>query len=131
MGLDPVQRAFSLGTDKRLMVDLEPPTDGFKRVRRIGPAAIRHEIGRGAISEARRIEDHQRRPRGFCWGHSPREHGAGIPFEDEDTPPLDPVEGKVHLAAIAEPVLMAVLRLIGMGLWGWLAPALWHMGDVI
>src|SRR5207247_7560361 len=58
-------------------------------------------------------------------------NGAGIPFEDENAPHLDAVKGKVHLAAIAEPVLMTVLRLVGMGLWGRLAPALRHMGDVI
>src|SRR5439155_19761866 len=105
MRLDPVQIAFPLGTDNRLMVDLKSPTDGFKRVRRIGPTAIRHEAGRGTIPEARRIEDHQRRPRGFRWGQRTREDSTGIPLEDENAAPLDAVEGKVHLAAIDEPVL--------------------------
>ena len=131
MRLDPVQLAFSLGPDQRLMVDLEPSTDGFKRVRRRGPAALRPKAGRGAIAEARRIEDHQRRPRGVGGGPGPREHGAGRAVEEATAPPRDPVEGNVPRAAIEAPVLMAVRRLVGMGLGGRLAPARRPMGDVI
>jgi hypothetical protein len=40
MGLKPVQRTFPLRTHARLMIDLEPPADGFKRVRRLGAATI-------------------------------------------------------------------------------------------
>src|SRR5215475_10948269 len=65
MGFDPVQIAFALGTPDGLMVDLEPPADSFKRLRRIGAATVRDEGGRGAIPDARRIEDHQCRPCGF------------------------------------------------------------------
>src|SRR5262252_977269 len=70
MRLDPVQIAFPLGTYDGLMVDLEPPADGFKRVRGISPATVRHEGRRSAIPDARCIEDHQCGPRRFRWGHS-------------------------------------------------------------
>jgi hypothetical protein len=40
MGLNPVQRTFPLRTHDRLMIDLEPPADGFKRVRRLGAATL-------------------------------------------------------------------------------------------
>ena len=58
------------------------------------------------------------------------EDGARIALENQDAPPLDAVERKVHLAAINEPIFMAVLGLVGMGLRRWLTPALRHMGDV-
>jgi hypothetical protein len=131
MRLDPVQRAFPLRTHDRLMVDLKPPTDRFKRVRCIGPATVRHEGHRGAIPQTGRVQDHQRGPRRFCRRQCPGEDGPGIALQEQDAPPLDAVEGKSHLAAINAPILMTVLGFVGMGLWGWLASALRHMGDVI
>jgi hypothetical protein len=48
--LDPIEIALALGTHDRLMRDLEPPTDGFKGVRRLGAPAIGHEIRRSSIA---------------------------------------------------------------------------------
>src|SRR5215475_9774079 len=98
--LDPIEITLALRTHDRLMVDLEPPTDGFKGVRRIGAPTIGHERGRRSIAQAGRVEDHERRPRRFCGGHGPSEHGTGIALEHEDAPPLDAVESNVHLPAI-------------------------------
>src|SRR5215475_15721893 len=120
--LDPIEITLALGTHDRLMVNLEPPTDGFKGVRRIGAPAIGHEIRWSSIAEAGRVEDHERCPRRFCRGHGSSENGTGIPLENQDAPPLDAVQSKVHLPAIDKPILMPMLRLIGMGLWSGLGP---------
>src|SRR5215211_4182841 len=129
--LDPIEITLALRTHDRLMVDLEPPTDGFKGVRRIGAPAIGHERRRSSIAEAGRVEDHERRPRRFCRGHGPRENSSGIALEHEDAPPLDAVQSKVHLPAIDKPILMPMLRLVGMRLWGGLGPGFGDMRDVI
>jgi hypothetical protein len=131
MGLNPVQVPFALGPHDGLLVDLEPPADGFKRVRRRGASTVRHEGRRGPILEARRVEAHQRRPRRFRRGHGARQDGTGISLQDQDAPPLDAVEGKVHLAAINEPVFMAMLRLVGMRLRKWLWSWFGDMRDII
>ncbi len=122
--LDPVASACPLGTHDGLMGDLEPSADGLKRRRRLGAAPVRDEVRRSARPDARRIEDHQRGPGRFRWGHRARKNSAGIPLQDEKAPPLDAVAGQVHLAAIAAPICMAGLGLVGVGLWGRLAPAL-------
>src|SRR5215475_1874412 len=111
--LDPIEITLALGTHDRFMVDLEPPTDGFKGVRRIGAPAIGHEIRRRSIAQAGRVEDHERRPRRFGGGHGSLENGPGIALENENAPPLDAIESKVHLPAIDKPILMAILRLEG------------------
>jgi hypothetical protein len=123
--------AFPLRTHDRHMLDLEPPADRFKRVGGIGPATVRHEGLWGPIPDAGGVEDHQRSPCGFRWGHRAREDGAGVPLEDHDALPLDAVQGKVHLAAINEPILMAMLGLVGVRLRRLWPSGLGHVGNVI
>src|SRR5262245_65193037 len=106
------------------MVNLESLADGFKRGGRVGPATVRDEGGGSAISHTRRVQHHEGCPGRFCGGHDTRQNGAGIAFENEDAPPLDPIKGAVHLTTINEPVLRTMLGLVGMRLWGHLALAL-------
>ena len=47
----------------------------------------------------------------------PSEHRAGVAVQDDEAPPFDPIQGKIHLPTVNEPVLMGSIRFIRMGLW--------------
>jgi hypothetical protein len=127
----PVQVAFTLGTDDGLMLDLQPGADRFEVVRGISPPAVRHHRLRGSVPETGRIQHHQGHPRGFGGGHHPRQHGPRVALEDDQTPPVHPVNGEVHAAAIDEPVLVPMRGFVGMKPWSRRHASFGDMRDIV
>jgi hypothetical protein len=102
MRLHQVLIALALGADNRLMLDLLPRTHGFKVRRCVCAPAVGDEVHGGAVAQTGRIEDHQRHPGGFGGRDHPRQHGPRIPLEDDQTPPVHPINGDIRAAAVDE-----------------------------
>ena len=80
VGLDPIEITFTLRTDNRPMVNLEPRTHGFKIVGDVGAPAIGDQALGRPIVLARGIQHHESRPRGFRRGQRAGQDGTGVPL---------------------------------------------------
>ena len=98
--------ALALGAQQGVGRNLQPLQDGGDIVGGERPARVGDQVLRHPVAETGGIEDHEGDPTGFNGGDGPGEHGARVAIQEEDAPPLDAAQGKIHLAAIDEPVLM-------------------------
>src|SRR5262249_26954412 len=67
----------------------------------------------------------------FRWRHRSRQDGPGVALEQEEAPPSDTLQRKVHHPAVNEPILMRSGRFLRMRLGRWFRLGFPLMRDVI
>jgi hypothetical protein len=130
--LEEIFIAFSVGAHQGIGRNRQPLQHGFDLVGREGAAGVGNQVLRGTIAQTGSIQHHERYPTGLSRGDGPGQHRAGVVLQDNDAPPPDPVQGKVHHPAINKPILVWRRGFIRMGLGRLLrafGPLRW--GDVI
>ena len=123
--------ALAVRTDDWCMVHLQAGTHRFKRFGDVGPTAIRDDRLGAAIPQTRGVQNHQRDPTRFRRGNGASQHGARVAVEDDQAPPFDPVNGKVHFPPVNEPILVGSCSFVGVRPRGLGAVWFAHMWDIV
>jgi hypothetical protein len=99
-------------------VDLSPATDGFEGRGREGAPPVRKDRLRDPIALTGGVQDHEGDPPGCSGCHRARPHGPRGAVSKDEAPPLAPVAGTGHLAAVNAPTLRRPAGFIGVRLRG-------------